>query len=120
MKSFIISSLLLVLMMTGIYLCANYCEETVFSVSAAIDEIEKAPVFQPEKAEELYEDFSRSAEALRYFTVASYVDDVQIPLSALRYAPADDRDAQETLIKEARLKLEKLRVAGTFSLATIV
>ncbi len=120
MRSFIISSLVLVLMMTGIYVCARYCEDTVFTVTAAIDEIEKAPVFQPEKAEELYERFSRSAELLRYFTVSSYIDDVQIPLSALRYAPAYDRDAQKTLIEEARMKLEKLRVAGTFSLATIV
>lgn len=120
MKAFIISSLTLILMMTGIYLCARYCEETVLSATAAIDEIEKAPVFQPEKAEELYKEFSDSAETLRIFTEAAYVDEIRISLSALRYAPADDRDAQKTLIEEARVKLEKLLVAGTISLATIV
>ena len=116
MKVFVSACAVLVLIFLLILWSSVYCSETVSLTLAAIDELENAPTFQQEKAEQIYMDFEKRAVALRYFTVTSYVEEVQIPLSALRYTPADDTEAQKTLIEEVRSKLEKLRVAGKFTL----
>ena len=119
MKSFISACAVLVIILLLILLASAYCSETVSITLSAIDELESS-AFQPEKAEKLYSEFEKRGDVMRYFTVTAYIEEIQIPLSALRYVPEDDVEAQKTLIEEARLKLEKLRVAGTFSLATIL
>ena len=119
MKVFVSTCAILALIVILIIWSAAYCDETVSQTLTAIDELEKAP-FQSETAEQIYSSFSKRADILKYFTITSYIEEVRLPLSALRFVPEDDITAQKTLIEELRLKLEKLRIAGVFSLDTVV
>ncbi|MBE6609969.1 MAG: DUF4363 family protein [Ruminococcaceae bacterium] len=119
MKSFLSACAVLAVIFLLILWSSVYCSETVALTLSAIDELERGG-FSPEKAERIYSDFKSRGDVLRYFTVTAYVEEIQIALSALRYVPETDTDAQRTLIEEARVKLEKLRIAGTFSLETVV
>lgn len=119
MKVFVSACAVLVLIFLLILWSSVYCSETVSLTLSAIYELENSP-FQHEKVEKIYSEFEKRGAILRYFTVTNYIEEVQIPLSALRYVPEDDTEAQQTLIEEARLKLEKLRVAGKFTLETIL
>ena len=119
MKSFVFACAILTAILLLILWSSAYCSETVALTLSAIDALESAE-FQIEKAEDIYAEFQKRGKILKYFTVTSYIEEVQIPLSALRYVPADDIEAQKTLIAEARLKLEKLKIAGIFSIETVV
>ena len=119
MKVFLSAGAALALIVILIFWSAAYCDETVSQTLTAINELEKEP-FQNEIAEQIYLDFAKRADVLKYFTITSYIEEVQLPLSALRYVPEDDTEAQKALIEELRLKLEKLRIAGVFSLDTVV
>jgi hypothetical protein len=119
MKSFVFACAILTAILLLILWSSAYCSETVALTFSAIDALESAE-FQTEKAADIYAEFQKRGKILKYFTVTSYIEEVQIPLSALRYVSADDTEMQQTLIEEARLKLEKLRVAGKFTLETIL
>ena len=119
MKSFVFACAILTAILLLILWSSAYCSETVALTLSAIDALESAE-FQTEKAEDIYAEFQKRGKILKYFTVTSYIEEVQIPLSALRYVSADDTEAQMTLIAEARLKLEKLKIAGIFSIETVV
>ena len=119
MKAFISACTVLILIFLLILWSAAYCSETVSVTLAAIDDLESSP-FRPETAEQIYSDFQKRADILKYFTVSSYIEEAELPLSALRFVPEDDTAAQKALIEELRLKLEKLRIAGVFSLETVV
>lgn len=119
MKVFLSACAVLALVFMLIFWSAVYCDETVSQTLAAIDELENTP-FRPETAEQIYLDFAKRADVLKYFTITSYIEEVQLPLSALRFVPENDTEAQKALIEELRLKLEKLRIAGVFSLDTVV
>jgi len=120
MKIFISTCAVLLTVLALVFLGTLYCAETVDMTLSDIDELESLPTFSPEKAEEIYRSFEKRAFALRYFTVSNYIEEILLPLSNLRYVPEDDVPMQKSLIEEARIKLDKLRVAGTFSLAAIV
>ena len=120
MKIFISTCAVLLLLLALVFFGTVYCAETVDMTLSAIDELESPSTFSPEKAEEIYRTFEKRAFALRYFIVSNYIEEVLLPLSNLRYVPIDDTLAQKSLIEEARIKLDKLRVAGTFSFAAII
>ena len=120
MKIFISACAMLILAFSLVFLGSLYCEKTVNNTISALTELEDPGNFSSEKAEKIYSSFEKRANKLRYFTVADYIDDVLVPLSELRCAKANDSAEQRKLIEEACIKLERLRVAGTFSFAAIL